>query len=153
MVYEFGNIDGRQYLNNNSAVATWYINKATNPMGQTITYFYYADGLYLYPETIYYNGSNTINFTYENRSDSIFFTLGNSRGYVGKRLKSISTKTGNSTFRTYTMSYNNTYDGSQTKFSRLTTIHETGEGADQATTSLLCGTICQVFLKHVINRL
>ena len=132
MVYEFGYTSGRQFLSNYSAVAAWYISRATNPMGQTILYYYSADGLSLYPQTIYYGGDNTVNFTYESRTDSIFFALKDDRGYVGKRLKSISTKAGDSTFRTYTMSYNNSYDGSQTKFSRLTTIHETGENGSSS---------------------
>ena len=130
MVYEYGHNGGQQFISNPSAIAAWHITKATNPMGQTITYQYNADGLYLYPQTITYGGDNTVNFTYEARTDSIFFALGNCRGYVAQRLKTISTKAGDNTFRTYTMSYNTTSDGSTTKFSRLTTIHETGENGN-----------------------
>ena len=127
MVYEYGHTDGRQFISNPSAVAAWHITKATNPMGQSITYQYNVDGLYLYPLTISYGGDNSVNFEYEARTDSVFFPLRNNRGYIGKRLKSITTKAGNSTFRTYTMSYNTTSDATNTKFSRLTSIHETGE--------------------------
>ena len=132
MVYEYGHNDGCQLISNPAAVAAWYISKATNPMGQTINYQYSNDGLYLYPQTISYGGDNSVNFTYENRSDSIFFTLGNQRGYIAKRLKTISTKAGSATYRTYTMSYNMTSDGSTTKFSRLTKIHETGENGSSS---------------------
>ena len=73
MVYEYGHNGGQQTISSPSAVAAWHITKATNPMGQTITYQYSADGLYLYPQTITYGGNNTFNFTYEARTDSIFF--------------------------------------------------------------------------------
>ena len=132
MVYEYGHNGGQQTISSPSAVAAWHITKATNPMGQTITYQYSADGLYLYPQTITYGGNNTFNFTYEARTDSIFFSLRNQRGYVAKRLKSITTKAGDSTYRSYTMSYNSTWDGSTTKFSRLTTINETGENGNSS---------------------
>ena len=132
MVYEFGHTDGRQMISNPTAVNAWNISKATNPMGQTITYQYSSDGLFLYPQTITYGAGNTINFVYENRTDSIFFSLHNQRGYVAKRLKTITTKAGSSIFRTYTMSYNTTSDGSKTKFSRLTSIDETGENGNSS---------------------
>ena len=132
MVYEFGHTDGRQMISNPTAVNAWNISKATNPMGQTITYQYSSDGLFLYPQTITYGAGNTINFVYENRTDSIYFSLHNQRGYVAKRLKTITTKAGSSIFRTYTMSYNTTSDGSKTKFSRLTSIDETGENGNSS---------------------
>lgn len=131
MVYEYGHTDGRQFISSPSAVAAWHISKATNPMGQSITYQYNVDGLYLYPLTISYGGDNSVNFEYEARTDSVFFALRNNRGYIGKRLKSITTKAGNSTFRTYAMSYN-LYDGSVTKFSRLGIINETGENGNSS---------------------
>ena len=132
MVYEYGHTDGRQFISSPSAVAAWHISKATNPMGQSITYQYNVDGLYLYPLTISYGGDNSVNFEYEARTDSVFFALRNNRGYIGKRLKSITTKAGNSTFRTYTMSYDTTLDGSNTKFSRLVNINETGENGNSS---------------------
>lgn len=127
MVYEYGHNGGQQFVTNPSAIASWNITKATNSMGQIITYQYNSDGLYLYPQTITYGGDNTVNFTYQDRPDSVFFTLRNQRGYIAKRLRSVTTKAGSSTYRTYTISYNTTLDDTTTKFSRLTNIHETGE--------------------------
>jgi hypothetical protein len=63
MVYEYGHTDGRQFISNPSAVAAWHITKATNPMGQSITYQYNVDGLYLYPLTISYGGDNSVNLS------------------------------------------------------------------------------------------
>lgn len=127
MVYEYGHNGGQQFVTNPSAIASWNITKTTNSMGQIITYQYNSDGLYLYPQTITYGGDNTVNFTYQDRPDSVFFTLRNQRGYIAKRLRSVTTKAGSSTYRTYTISYNTTLDDTTTKFSRLTNIHETGE--------------------------
>lgn len=126
IVYEYGHTDGRQTISNPTAVTAWYISKATNPLNQSITYLYYADGLYLYPQTITYGGNNSIQFVYENRTDTIPFVLRNNGGYVTKRLKSITTKAGNETYRTYTMAYSYA-DATVTKFSRLYSITETGE--------------------------
>lgn len=128
MTYEYGRTALEcQMVYTTTAIAAWYISKATNPLGQTITYQYFTDHLYLYPQSISYGGDNSVNFEYENRPDTISFALHNTRGYVCKRLKNIKTKSGGSTFRTYNFSYNATYDGSTTKFSRLTAILETGE--------------------------
>ena len=128
MTYEYGRTAFEcQMIPTPSAIAAWYISKATNPLGQTITYQYSAQNLYLYPQTINYGGDNSITFEYENRPDTIFFPVRNTRGYVCKRLKSIKTKSGSNNFRTYNFAYNATSDGSTTKFSRLTSINETGE--------------------------
>lgn len=128
MTYEYGRTAFEcQMIPTPSAIAAWYISKATNPLGQTITYQYSAQNLYLYPQTINYGGDNSITFEYENRPDTIFFPVRNTRGYVCKRLKSIKTKSGSNNFRTYNFAYNTTSDGSTTKFSRLTSINETGE--------------------------
>ena len=128
MTYEYGKTASeRQMLYSPSAIAAWYISKASNPLGQAITYQYNTQNLYLYPLTINYGGDNTIVFEYENRPDTISFALRNTRGYICKRLKNIKTKAGSSVFRTYNFSYNATSDGSTTKLSRLTSIHETGE--------------------------
>ena len=128
MTYEYGKTASeRQMLYSPSAIAAWYISKASNPLGQAITYQYNTQNLYLYPLTINYGGDNTIVFEYENRPDTISFALRNTRGYICKRLKKIKTKAGSSVFRTYNFSYNATSDASTTKLSRLTSIHETGE--------------------------
>lgn len=128
MTYEYGKTASeRQMLYSPSAIAAWYISKASNPLGQAITYQYNTQNLYLYPLTINYGGDNTIVFEYENRPDTISFAIRNTRGYICKRLKNIKTKAGSSVFRTYNFSYNATSDASTTKLSRLTSIHETGE--------------------------
>ena len=126
MVYEYGHIDGRQTISNPTAVTAWYVDKATNPLGQYISYTYQNVNLFLYPASITYGGNNSILFEYENRTDTIPFVLRDNGGYVAKRLKSVITKAGNEIYRTYTMAY--TYDGNtETHFSRLQSVTEKGE--------------------------
>ncbi|MCR5365201.1 MAG: FG-GAP-like repeat-containing protein, partial [Prevotella sp.] len=126
MVYEYGHTDGRQTISNPTAVTAWYVDKATNPLGQYISYTYQNVNLFLYPASITYGGNNSILFEYENRTDTIPFVLRDNGGYVAKRLKSVTTKAGNEIYRTYTMAY--TYDGNtETHFSRLQSVTEKGE--------------------------
>ena len=126
MIYRYGQGAANQYLNNYSAIAAWYIATATNSINRTIIYQYTTDNLCRYIARINYGNGNSINFDYETRPDTIFYALGNSKGYFSKRLKSITTKINNSVYRTYTLSYSMS-DGSTTKLSRLSAINETGE--------------------------
>lgn len=130
MTYEFGRAAGTQQtttVSSSQVPYAWYISKGTNTLGQTITYQYQTADRYLYPQTISYGSGNTVNFEYEERTDSIHFALNGQKGCVGRRLRSITSKTGNSVYRTYTMTYNSTSDTTTTKYSRLTYITETGE--------------------------
>ena len=101
-------------------VNTWFISSVTNAVGNSAYYLYtYADN-FLYPHEINY-GQNTIEFTYEARPDSMFFSLEGIQGSIGKRLKTIKTKTNNSVYREYTLNYT-TGDATATGFSHLSTI-------------------------------
>ncbi|MBQ9676810.1 MAG: VCBS repeat-containing protein [Prevotella sp.] len=129
MTYEFGHATGTQQTTRVASAQrpfAWYISKCTNNLGQTITYQYQTSDKYLYPQTISYGGGNTVDFEYEARTDTITFTLNGLKGYVGKRLKSVSTKAGGNVFRIYKMTYDTTSDACTTKYSRLTYITETG---------------------------
>ncbi|MBQ8705856.1 MAG: VCBS repeat-containing protein [Paludibacteraceae bacterium] len=133
MTYEFGHATGTQQtttVSSSQIPYAWFISKGTNTLGQTITYQYMTADRYLYPQTISYGSGNTVNFEYEARTDSIHFVLNGQKGCVGRRLRNITSKTGNSVYRTYTMTYNSTSDASTTKYSRLTYITETGENGN-----------------------
>lgn len=111
MTYEFGHATGTQQtttVSSSQIPYAWFISKGTNTLGQTITYQYMTADRYLYPQTISYGSGNTVNFEYEARTDSIHFVLNGQKGCVGRRLRSITSKTGNSVYRTYTMTYNST---------------------------------------------
>ena len=128
MTYEYGrNTDARQQLYNPFVIATWYIDEASNPLGQTITYQYTSTGSGCSPSSISYGSGNTVSFEYENRPDTIHFVLRNTHGYISQRLKTVTAKVDNSIYRKYTLTYNTTGDGSATKYSRLTSVAETGE--------------------------
>lgn len=133
MTYEFGHATGTQQtttVSSSQVPYAWFISKGTNTLGQTITYQYQTVDRYLYPQTISYGSGNSVTFEYESRTDTIAFALNGQRGYVGRRLRSIASKAGNSVYRTYTMTYNSTSDASTTKYSRLTYITETGENGN-----------------------
>ncbi len=135
VVYELGHYFGQQLYALGNKVNAWYLTLAENPLGHTMHVSYFIDGLTLYPASISYgksssavnNFSNQVQFLYEDRPDTVGFTIDGERGWMGKRLKSI--KTGD-TFRKYTLSYNDTGDGTVVPFSRLTSVTEengTGE--------------------------
>lgn len=122
MTYEFGNyLCQRRHFNRNVDVVSdiWYINKATDACGNDISYSYLFDEYYIYPQTITYSG-NTVSFEYESRVDVQPFYMENTCAHMGKRLKAIVTKTGESVFRSYRLNYSNSGDS----FSRLETITE-----------------------------
>ena len=112
----------KQFILKNSAfkVNAWFITSVTNAVGNNAYYQYtYADN-YPYPNKISY-GDNTIEFTYEARPDSIFFSYEGNQGNIGKRLKTIKTKTDNSVYREYILNYS-TGDATATGFSHLRTV-------------------------------
>lgn len=122
MTYEFGKYNSqRKHFNENMAVIRdiWYINNATDACGNEINYRYTYDNYYCYPHTITYS-DNTITFEYESRDDSQPFYMETTSAHLGKRLKAIVTKTGESVFRSYHLNYSNSGDA----FSRLVSITE-----------------------------
>ena len=112
----------KQFILKNSAfkVNAWFITSVTNAMGNYAYYQYTYAGNYPYPNEISY-GDNTIEFTYEARPDTIFFSYEGNQGNIGKRLKTIKTKTDNNVYREYTLNYS-TGDATATGFSHLSTV-------------------------------
>ncbi|NDW19297.1 hypothetical protein D0T53_10275 [Dysgonomonas sp. 216] len=117
-------IDGSPRIN------AWYLSYAEDPLGNYIDYTYTKNNYFVYPNTITYgknkNGTNslqnTVTFNYESRNDVMPFVMEGIKGSVSRRLKSITSKTGNETYRIYEFVYNTTGDAGGTKFSRLTDI-------------------------------
>ena len=123
IVSEYGHISGKQsYTKGNiSKVNAWYITRTENAIGNSITFQYTFTNYCLYPQTISY-GPNTIEFSYENRPDTLRFSLEGVAGYVSKRLKSVKTKTGTNVFREYTLNYATSGDATASFYSRLLNI-------------------------------
>lgn len=111
-------------------INSWYLDYVKDSMGNYMAYTYYNWSYFMYLNTITYGNNkntstgliNTVTFNYSYRSDSQPFYIENVKGYMNYRLSSISTKTGNNIYRTYELNYNDTSDGTTTKFSRLTTV-------------------------------
>jgi len=112
----------KQFILKNSAfkVNAWFITSVNNAVGNYAYYQYTYAGNYPYPNKISY-GDNTIEFTYEARPDTIFFSYEGNQGNIGKRLKTIKTKTDNNVYREYTLNYS-TGDATATGFSHLSTV-------------------------------
>ena len=114
-------------------IHSWYLSRAIQPDSNYIDYMYDEVDNYMYPFLIAYGSnennlynplSNTIQFDYETRNDSIPVRFDGKKGTINKRLKTITCKTNDEVFRTYTLNYNDTGDGTATKYSRLTNITE-----------------------------
>lgn len=108
MRYEYGRTSAsRQNItyNNSTIASSWYVSKAENPIGLAITYTYYTDHYFLYPQSISYGTGNTISFEYEGRSDVRPFILGSTKGSISKRLKRIISRYNGTIYRQYLLGY------------------------------------------------
>ena len=136
-VYQYGHTtDSKQsYVSNgNSRIHAWYINRTEDANGNYMTYTYGRDNLYVYPILIEYgknshstnNLDNSISFSYTSLGDAAqSFRLEGVEGVMNKKLLSITAKTNKNTFRTYSLIYNTTGDGSSLKFPRLVSVNVT----------------------------
>ena len=129
----------KYYSNGTTKILAWYLDRAIQPTGNYMEYYYdeeYAQDqscLYMYPVMIAYGTnlndpytplSNTIQFSYETRSDVIPIKFDGKQGTIDRRLKTVTSKTNDVIYRTYTLNYDTTSDGSAFKYSRLTSITE-----------------------------
>ena len=131
MVYKYST--KLSYTNDGSQrVHSWYLTRAEQPTGNFIEYSYDQFEYYVYPVLIAYGTntsqsnalSNTILFSYETRIDEIPVYFDGKIGSFDKRLKTITCKTNDQVFRTYTLNYNSTGDGTGNRYSRLTSVSE-----------------------------
>jgi len=127
MVYEYGKTTGQQsYTAGTSKVNAWYVTKAQTSTGNAIRYSYTSNNYYVYLDQIIYGSLLTlyVDFEYEDRPDAMEFSLEGVRGCMSKRLKSVTSRSGSQVYRKYTLSYNQTGDGTTTKYSRLISVTE-----------------------------
>lgn len=132
MCYEYGtnSIAVRSEYYSSGYEDAWYICKRVNPTGNFIQYGYMKDNLCVYLSYILYGQNeeatnpllNRVDFTYEDRGDVFGFRIRGHSGSMAKRLKYITSKTGNEVYRKYSLSYDTESDGTITKFSRLTSV-------------------------------
>ena len=129
----------KYYNNGTTKILAWYLDRAIQPTGNYMEYYYdeeYTQDqscLYMYPVMIAYGTNlndayasqlNTIQLSYETRSDVLPIKFDGKQGTMDRRLKSITCKTNDDIYRTYTLNYDTTSDGSASKYSRLTSITE-----------------------------
>jgi len=107
-------------------VSCWYPFSSESPVRNSILYNYTSEGAAMFPSEIRYGSllGNFVRFEYEIRPDTIWLQTEDIETPMVKRLKSIETGTAlgsNQTYRKYTLNYSE-YDGSASKFSRITSI-------------------------------
>jgi hypothetical protein len=114
--YRYGNDSNSRQLFA-AGIGAWYLDQVQDPLGNIMTYTYDTDNLYLYLTGITYGG-NTIELDYtDNRPDVLDFNFRGHRGKMTRRLSSIKTIRGNSTYREYVLNYTN-----NDHFSRLSSV-------------------------------
>ena len=129
----------KYYNNGTTKILAWYLDRAIQPTGNYMEYYYdeeYTQDqscLYMYPVMIAYGTNlndayasqlNTIQLSYETRSDVLPIKFDGKQGVMDRRLKSITSETNDEIYRTYTLNYDTASDGSAFKYSRLTSITE-----------------------------
>lgn len=133
MKYYYGNTEsGRlRYTSGSSPrIHAWYLDYVEDPLGNYMSYSYYTWSYFMYPNTITYGNNknestgltNTVTFSYEYRNDGAPFVIEGVKGQMNYRLKTVTSKTGSNVYRNYEMQYDQTSDGTETKFSRLVTV-------------------------------
>ena len=114
-------------------IYAWYLDYVEDPLGNYMNYTYSTWNYCMYPNAITYGNNktgstglqNTVTFGYESRSnDPEPFVIEGVKGTMDRRLKTITSKTGSSVYRTYEFQYDTAGDASGTKYSRLTSIAE-----------------------------
>ena len=107
----------------------WYLNDITDASGNSIVYDYIRNNGTTYLSSVVYHG-NQVNFTYEDRPDTIRYNVFGEDCNTSKRLKEIITGTPVETFRKYSLDYVSDGDTISQPYSRLTIVTEqngTGE--------------------------
>ena len=142
MIYWYGkNQDSRlsYTVGGSHRIHSWYMCHAQQPTGNYITWYYQQTDYCMYPFMITYGSNidhtsmlaNIIEFTYENRKDSVRIRFDGKQGRMGKRLKTITSSTNYNTYRSYILNYDTISDGTSYKYSRLTSVTEKN-GQDEA---------------------
>lgn len=140
-VYEYG-LFNESILScgkgDNNSIVSWFINRAKDKLGHFVIYWYDSQDLCVRPNTIWYgtegnvgNGVNYwINFTYSPLGENAKkIRIKGEQGTSNVCLSSITSYHFDSTYRKYSISYDNHSDASQTKWTRLVQVsEENGKG-------------------------
>lgn len=118
--------------NGNQKIRAWYIDRIIQPTGNYMQYYYDNIDNCIYPYLIAYGvNTNTLSSGLVNQvllayetSNGIPVYFDDQHGTLNKRLKTITCTSNDHVYRTYTLDYNNTSDGTDYKFSRLIRVTE-----------------------------
>lgn len=136
MTYWYGkNPDSRlsYTVGNSPRIHSWYMCHAQQPTGNYMTYYYEQQDSCVYPSHIVYGANinhntlltDSIVFTYdENREDSILIRYDGIKAKMRRRLKHITGSTNGNIYRSYTLNYSTSGDGTEKRYSRLTSVTE-----------------------------
>lgn len=137
MTYKYGETSNSRlgYTNNSGKprINAWYVSSVEDAHTNYMSYTYEEINYTIRPHLISYGGNrtagtshcNTISFTYESLGNTAQpFVIEDQQGNISFRLKNITAKTDNSTYRSYALTYDTNSDGSLVKFTRLTGITE-----------------------------
>ncbi len=136
MTYQYGsNVNALQEFSVNGYYKTnaWFLNRVEDALGNYMEYSYTTTGeigsKFLSSITYGKNTNtstslqNTISFGYTSgRQDPVIQLMGGKAVKTTYRLSTITSKTGNNTYRTYALTYNTNGDGSAIQYSRLTQV-------------------------------
>lgn len=137
ITYRYGDSENSResWINKKSIthVASWYVTYVQDKYGNIRTYGYIKDNLVVYPASIVYginaknsrNMVNYVNFRYETiGATTVHFAKEDNTGIIAKRLSAIDVTTvSNGVYRHYDLTYNDTSDGTTSKYSRLVRIN------------------------------
>ena len=155
--YTYGNTESsmlRYAVAGTFRCAAWYVSKAVNRYGESISYSYSNGNMCVRPLTITYgNGSERgltaeVKFFYRDMADANVrtFRIGSRQGMRNKLLSSVSTSINNQVHRKYDFTYDET---ASDKFSRLVRITESnGAGESLNPTMLTWNTSSSVEVTH-----
>lgn len=124
-------------------IHSWYVDVVLTPTGNKMSYIYDTADNCVYLICICYGSnlnnqgqlSNIVNFSYET-SNGIPLHFDETQGSLSKRLKTITSTTNDSIYRTYYLTYDSSSDGTKYKYSRLTEVAVTNGAGDALPSTL-----------------
>lgn len=135
MVYWYGcgNTSRQSYKDNDGKqkIHAWYLDRVIHRNGNYLEHYYDTIDNCVYLILIAYGSnlnnqgylSNNVLFSYET-SNGIPIHFDDQHGSLSKRLKAITCTSNDAVYRTYTLNYDNTTDGTKYKYSRLKSVTE-----------------------------
>ena len=142
VVYEYGRSLGSANAftvgNGSECIVEWHVNRATDANGNYTIYRYVKNDNFIYPSQILYGFNESmpnleysnVLFEYEDLGvNKRSFVVGNQRGYISRRLKSVTTGSGASIYRKYLFSYDTASDKSIVGFARLKSVMVQSDGS------------------------